>query len=202
MFGVQKETPVIEANAACMSTMPPMPPSVRGHVVRRLSIIYALAVAVQAGLYIAVLWVLRAALSAAAVHIAAHATAQSAALNLVLFGTVVAIGLILALVIGFFGGRSTLRAMRSAVPSHLAMPTAPVTWAALSAGILIACIDSFVALTKLNAPGAVAWIFILLRDALTVALLWFGALRSINNPRGLAIAAPFVPRGGSLTQRT
>ncbi len=178
-----------------------MPPSVRTRVVQRLAVIYGCAVLAQAAAYLAAVWTVRGLLNALARLIATHAASGGATLSLTFFGTVFCVGLALALAIGFFGARWTLRAMRTAVPAHLPMPTAPVTWAALSAGVLIVCIESLVALSRLSVPTPIGIAFIVVRDALTVALLWYGALRSVRNPRGVALAAAVVQRGSSLTQR-
>ncbi len=177
-----------------------MPPGVRQVLVRRLAAICALSVVGQASAYLVVTslfgFLVTSLTSYGHINFG-HRSGPIVCAIIAMF----LVSFLLALGIGFFGARTTLRAMRAAVPAHLPTPTTPVAWAAVSAGALILCLNVLRIVTKPDDQTLMTWALVALRDLIVLALLWYGAMRSVTNARGVALAAAIRPSGSSLSQR-
>jgi hypothetical protein len=121
-------------------------------------------------------------------------------------GVVIAVNLfrlILPLIVGFFGARLMLKAMRRTVPAHLGVPTSPIAWATLSAGVIIFCFELIFTAPLGRFDGAqwYAWPLVIAANALAAGLLWYAGMRCMSTRRSKAVAAPVKQTGSALSQK-
>lgn len=155
----------------------------RNRLIQRLSTTFALGVALQAIVYLAVAWAYRF-LGNLLVDSSARASqGQSApAAEGIAAVVILLLDLFLALLVGFFGARRLYVALAKAAPKAQRPPVQPVPLAALCAGGIVAAasILIFAASSVALRNAWLGWTLELLRDAAVVGLFWYAAQRSLH----------------------
>jgi hypothetical protein len=139
---------------------PPLSDAVRHNIVRRLGFIFAASILAQFGAYLAFVYCI----------MAASALAPAAA-NVAVRAAVLVLRIAVALPLGYFAARFTIRAMRRAAPPAARMDVQP----AIVASAVAACI-----MILSNIATAPATWSTILRDVLAAAIWIFAAYRSLR----------------------